>query len=118
MKKYIFSISLLILPLFCNAKTVSDFINEHPDIKSNPVIKSAIQTSAIGNASTDALSNGSTSEAIATDTQKLLKENGYEYAVSALRDLAVNACGEPELADVYGLKEKDCEVIVKVDSEI
>ncbi|WP_434774140.1 hypothetical protein [Pantoea agglomerans] len=118
MKTKLICLVLLIAPAFSYSKTVSDFINEHPDLANQPVIKSAIQQGAIGNAGLDAMSNGSGSETLSRDSQRLLKEKGYEYAIAAIRDLSVSACGEGGLADVYGFKEKDCQIIQKLDSEI
>jgi len=118
MKTKLICLVLMIAPAFSYSKTVSDFINEHPDLANQPVIKSAIQQGAIGNAGLDAMSNGSGSETLSRDSQRLLKEKGYEYAMAALRDLSVSACGNGGLADVYGFKEKDCQIIQKLDSEI
>lgn len=118
MKIELFLLTAFLLPFTSAAKTVADFINEHPEIKSKPVIKAAIQQGAIGNAGMDAVSNGATNQSLGTDVQNLLKDNGYEYAVAALRDLASSTCDEPSLADIYGLKDKDCAIIKKVDSEI
>lgn len=118
MKKIILLISLA---MTCNAafsKTVADFINEHPELAKSPVIRAAIQQGAIGNAALDAMSNGSTTKTIADDSQSLLVENGYGYAQAALRDLATTFCDGDALADIYGLRKKDCESIIKVDSEI
>lgn len=118
MKTKLIGLILLIAPALSYSKTVSDFINEHPDLANQPVVKSAIQQGAIGNAAMDAMSNGSGSETLSSDSQKLLKEKGYEYAITAIRDLSVSACGEGGMADVYGFKEKDCQIIQKLDSEI
>ncbi|ATF98543.1 TPA: hypothetical protein U2I11_002439 [Citrobacter koseri] len=118
MKKIALAFSLVFVSAFAQAKTVSDFINEHPELAKSPTIKAAIQQGAMGNAGIDALSNGSSNQTLGSDTQKLLAENGYEYAQAGLRDLATSICGENGLADVYGLRKKDCDTIIKVDSEI
>jgi len=118
MKKIALLFALVIVSHAADSKTVADFIKEHPEIAKSPVIKLAIQQGAIGNAGTDAVSNGSTGETLGDDTQQLLSNNGYEYARAALRDLAMTGCGESGLADVYGLREKDCQTIIKIDSEI
>ena len=118
MKKIILLITLAMVSHVAISKTVADFIKEHPELAKSPVIKSAIQQGAIGNAGMDAISNGSTNETMADDAQRLLSDNGYEYAQAALRDLATTGCGENGLADVYGLREKDCQTIIKIDSEI
>ncbi|CAD5874459.1 hypothetical protein VSO75_21445 [Escherichia coli] len=109
---------LAFFSLGTQAKTVSDFISEHPELAKSPTIKAAIQQGALGNAGIDAVSNGATEESLSTDVQKLLSENGYEFAQASLRELATSICGENGLADVYGLREKDCQTIIKVDSEI
>lgn len=109
---------LALLSLSAQAKTVSDFINEHPELARSPSIKAAIQQSAIGLAGLEAVSNGSTEKTLGDDAQKLLSENGYEHAQAGLRELATSVCGDGDLADIYGLRKKDCEVVVKVDSEI
>lgn len=109
---------LVFFSLGTQAKTVSDFISEHPELAKSPTIKAAIQHGALGNAGLDAVSNGATNESLGDDAQKLLSENGYDYAQAGLRELATTICGENGLADVYGLREKDCQTIIKVDSEI
>lgn len=118
MNKNIALLSLALFSLSTQAKTVSDFINEHPELTKSPTIKAAIQQGALGNAGLDAVSNGATNESLGDDAQKLLSENGYDYAQAGLRELATTICGENGLADVYGLREKDCQTIIKVDSEI
>jgi len=119
MKWIVVFISLAFLSAATSAKTVSDFINEHPDLSKKPSIKAAIQQGAIGNAGLDAASNGAnTNDKLNEETSKLLTDNGYEYAQAALRELATSYCSDKDLSDIYGLKEKDCQVIIKVDSEI
>ncbi|MGG7445729.1 hypothetical protein ACQ3G7_06560 [Kosakonia oryzendophytica] len=118
MKRTVFIISLVCLSFTSHAKTVADFINAWPELATNPTIKAAIQQGAIGNAGLDAMSNGATSTTLGDDAQKLLAKNGYDYAQAALRDLATSGCGENGLAEVYGLREKDCQAIIKVDTQI
>ncbi|HFP9378005.1 TPA: hypothetical protein ACHOY0_001605 [Raoultella ornithinolytica] len=118
MKKITVVLSLVFLAFSAHAKTVSDFINEHPELAKKPTIKTAIQQIAIGNAGMEAVSNGATSGTLAEDSQKLLAENGYDFAQGALRELATTGCSDNGLADIYGLREKDCQIIIKVDSEI
>ncbi|MFM0997447.1 hypothetical protein WFK94_01190 [Yersinia enterocolitica] len=118
MKKIIILLSLVFISAYASAKTVSDFINERPALAKSPVIKAAIQQGAIGNAGLDALSNGATSDKLGSLTQRLLADNGYDYAKSALRELATTFCGEEGIADIYGLRERDCQVIINEDSVI
>ena len=118
MKKIVVLITLVLVSHAASSKTVADFIKDHPELAKNPVIKTAIQQGAIGNAGMDAVSNGSTNENMITDAQRLLADNGYEYAQSALRELATTGCSEQGIADIYGLREKDCKTIIKVDAEI
>ncbi|KAB8305810.1 hypothetical protein EH227_24940 [Rouxiella chamberiensis] len=118
MNKLTLLLSLVFISNVATAKTVSDFINEYPALAKNPIIKVAIQQGAMGNAATDAVSNGATEKDIVAVTQRLLADNGYDYARASLRDLAGNICGTPELADVYSLRDKDCQTINEVDSDI
>lgn len=118
MNRKIIVFTLAFFALSTQAKTVSDFINEHPELAKSPTIKAAIQQGAMGNAGLDAVSNGATNETLGDVTQKLLADNGYEYAQAGLRDLATSICDENGLADVYGLRKKDCQIIIKIDSEI
>lgn len=118
MRKIIFLISLSIISNSAVSKTVADFINEHPELAKRPTIKAGIQQGAIGNAALDAMSNGATSETLSADSQRLLAENGYEYAQAALRELATSTCDDDELSQIYGLRKKDCQTIIKIDSEI
>lgn len=110
--------SLIFVSSLSSAKTVSDFINEHPELAKNPIIKSSIQQDAIALAGLDAMSNGADGKSLGDATKNLLAEDGYSYARAALRELAGEACGVDGLADVYSLRDKDCQVIIKVDSEI
>ncbi|MBH2596580.1 hypothetical protein I5O50_05770 [Serratia ureilytica] len=118
MKKTVFLLSLSIISNVAISKTVSDFINENPELAKSPTIKAAIQQGAIGNAGLDAVSNGATNKTLGADSQRLLAESGYEYAQAALRDLATSVCDDKDLSQVYGLRKKDCLTIIKVDSEI
>jgi len=117
-KKLALLLSLFCICTYASAKTVSDFINEYPALAKAPIIKVAIQQGAMGNAATDAMSNGATENDIVEATQRLLADNGYDYARASLRDLAGNICGTPEIADAYSLRDKDCQIINEVDSEI
>ncbi|AUP76971.1 hypothetical protein CWS02_21145 [Enterobacter sp. EA-1] len=119
MKRTVFIISLVCLSFTSHAKTVADFINAlglswRRIQPSRPLFSRG----AIGNAGLDAMSNGATSSTLGDDAQKLLAKNGYDYAQAALRDLATSGCGENGLAEVYGLREKDCQAIIKVDAQI
>lgn len=118
MKKSILLFSILCISAQVSAKTVSDFISEYPALAKNPGIKVAIQQGAIGNAGLDAMSNGATSNDLGVATQRLLAENGYEYARASLRDLAGNICSMADMAEVYSLREKDCQIIIQTDSAI
>ncbi|KAA8996689.1 hypothetical protein FJU30_21025 [Affinibrenneria salicis] len=118
MKRMIFIASLGFMSTVASAKTVSDFINEHPDIAKNPTIKAAIQEGAMGNAVMAAASDGLPPEALSDKSTELLRENGYEYAQATLRDLATLNCSDKEYADISGFREKDCQTIIRVDSEI
>ncbi|AMO50371.1 hypothetical protein GA0061071_103304 [Kosakonia oryzendophytica] len=118
MKRTLFIVPLVFLSFTSHAKTVADFINGWPELATSPTIRAAIQQGAIGNAGLDAMSNGATSTTLGDEAQKLLAENGYDYAQAALRDLATTGCGENGLAEVYGLREKDCQAIIKVDAQI
>jgi len=118
MKQKILLLSLLFISNYVSAKTVSDFINEYPPLARNSIIKVAIQQGAMGNAATDAVSNGATDKDIVNVTQRLLADNGYDYARASLRELAGSICGTADLEGIYSFRDKDCRTIIEVDSEI
>ncbi|MCA6999481.1 hypothetical protein [Dickeya solani] len=110
--------SLVFISATASAKTVSDFLREHPSLSKIPVVKLAIQEGASADAIMAASSDGIPPEELSAKADEMLRENGYEHAKTALRELATVNCSERQYAEISGFREKDCQVIKQVDSEI
>lgn len=103
---------LLLLPSISSAKSLDDFFNEHPDLKNNIFTRDAITTQSRVATINDVMLQKQPGEMSGAVTNRLLKENGYDYARLAMRQLSqVCTAGMGESA--AQLKEDDCALILK-----
>lgn len=117
MKKIISLCALLAISNIATANTIADFWKQYPELAKNPSIKAVINYRAMVVAQQDALSQGVDFQHAGEEGQKLLKTNGYDYAIVAAKNVA-NDCTDPIMLQmdqtISAINKKDCQILIDV----
>lgn len=91
--------------------SLSDFFDKNPELKKSTALRIAITNQAEGTALTDGemVTSGPEYMEAVKGVKDKMRENGYDYAVIAVRD--IQSFCENDMADMYSLSPKDCELI-------
>ncbi|WP_447874676.1 hypothetical protein [Serratia fonticola] len=103
---------LILLPGLSCAKSLDDFFNDHPDLKNNIFTRNAITTQARVATLNDVMMQKQPGEMSGHVINRLLKENGYDYARLAMRQLS-EVCNTGMAESAVQLKKDDCTMILK-----
>ncbi|HGM6901620.1 TPA: hypothetical protein ACKQDC_000189 [Serratia marcescens] len=103
---------LLLLPCLSPAKSLEEFFNEHADLKSNIFTRDAITSQARVATLNDVMLQKQPGEMSGHVMNRLLKENGYDYARLAMRQLS-EVCNSGMAESSVQLKKDDCALIIK-----
>lgn len=96
---------------FASNGSLDDFFKKNPDLQKNTAVRMAITTQAQGTAMTDGdmITTGEDYMKAVKEVKGKMRENGYDYAVIAVRE--IQSLCENDMADMYSLSPKDCELI-------
>lgn len=103
---------LILLPGLSCAKSLDDFFSDHPDLKNNIFTRNAITTQARVATLNDVMLQKQPGEMSGHVINRLLKENGYDYARLAMRQLS-EVCNTGMAESAVQLKKDDCAMILK-----
>ncbi|WP_036769323.1 hypothetical protein [Photorhabdus australis] len=109
---FFISISLMIIAFPAKSKSLDDFFNDYPELSENIFTKNAIQDQAEIYATQEAMRRDIPMDKIVSLTNKLVMENGYNYARLGMRSLKL-ACSIPDVAEINSLSKSDCTLISK-----
>lgn len=104
------AVTLLFIPFVCFSQSIDDFFKDNPDLKSNPFTRSAIISQAGVATLNDVMLQKQPGEMSGQVMKRLLKEDGYNYALVAIRQLA-EQCKQGVAEQASNLKESDCNMI-------
>ncbi|HID4048172.1 TPA: hypothetical protein ACXE9F_004709 [Pluralibacter gergoviae] len=104
--------ALLFIPVFCSSKSMDEFFKDNPDLKSNPFTRSAIISQAGVATINDIMLQKQPGEMSGQVMKRLLKEDGYSYALVAIRQLA-EQCRQGVAESASNLRKNDCDIIVE-----
>ncbi|MNG58374.1 hypothetical protein D3C81_15690 [compost metagenome] len=102
---------LLLLPCLSSAKSLEEFFNEHPELKNNIFTRDAITSQARVATLNDVMLQKQPGEMSGHVMNRLLKENGYDYARLAMRQLS-EVCNSGMAESAAQLKKDDCALIL------
>lgn len=103
---------LFLIPGFLCAKSLDEFFKDHPDLKSNIFTRNAITTQARIATLNDVMQQKQPGEMSGHVMNRLLKEDGYDYARLAMRELS-EICTSGMGESTKQLKKDDCALILK-----
>lgn len=91
--------------------SLNDFFDKNQNLKKSTALRIAITSQAEGTALMDGemVSSGSEYMKAVKEVKGKMRENGYDYAVIAVRE--IQSLCENDMADMYSLSPKDCELI-------
>lgn len=104
------AVALLFIPFACFSQSIDEFFKDNPDLKSNPFTRSAIISQAGVATLNDVMLQKQPGEMSGQVMKRLLKEDGYNYALVAIRQLA-EQCKQGVAESASNLKESDCKMI-------
>ncbi|MBD8359227.1 hypothetical protein D5Y64_28700 [Klebsiella pneumoniae] len=93
-------------------QSLDDFFRDNPELKSNPYTRSAIVSEAGVATINDVMLEKKPGEMSAQVMKRLLKEDGYNYALVAVRQLS-EMCRQGVAESASNLKKEDCKLIEK-----
>ncbi|PLJ44360.1 hypothetical protein B6J65_28895 [Klebsiella quasipneumoniae] len=102
--------ALCFISFSCLSQSLDDFFRDNPELKSNPYTRSAVVSEAGVATVNDVLLEKKPGEMSAQVMKRLLKENGYNYALVAVRQLS-ELCRQGVAESAANLKKEDCELI-------
>lgn len=85
--------NLLLSLVFCvsaNSATIQDFWKQYPDLANNGSLRSAIVWAAGSLATQEALFSGTDMDDINRVSNKLMRENGYKYAIAGAKNIGAD----------------------------
>ncbi|MGS4821999.1 hypothetical protein ACN4GA_23755 [Raoultella terrigena] len=103
---------LCLMSFSCLAQSLDDFFRDNPELKSNPYTRSAIVSEAGVATVNDVLLEKQPGEMSAQVMKRLLQEDGYNYALVAVRQLS-EMCRQGVAESSSNLKNEDCKLIEK-----
>ncbi|MDE9479396.1 DUF4431 domain-containing protein [Xenorhabdus bovienii] len=93
------------------SRTMDDFFSDNPELSENIYLKKAIKDMAGGYALSDVYPSSSDETNAIRARNAKLSESGYDYARLAVRELQDNC--QTGLGRVFGLQEKECQILSK-----
>lgn len=110
LKKVVFT-TMVIFSSCVSAKTMKEFFSDHPALYENIYTRQAIKEQADGLAALDAMSEDLSITALSKKQIQLMRDDGYNYADLALRDL-VTYCDDEDIAKLNRLRDAECQILV------
>lgn len=98
-------------PKTATAKSLDDFFSTHPQLRDNVFTRNAVTTQAKVATLNDVMAQKKKGEMSGNVIQRLLNENGYNYALLAMRQLSTVCRGGA--GESLSLKPDDCKLIIK-----
>ncbi|MBK4119156.1 hypothetical protein JHE03_23005 [Pluralibacter gergoviae] len=96
----------------CLAQSLDDFFRDNPELKANPYTRNAITSEAGVATINDVLLEKKPGEMSAQVMKRLLKQDGYNYALVAVRQLST-MCKQGVAESSSNLKDDDCKLILR-----